>query len=753
MALATGTRLGPYEIQALVGAGGMGEVYKARDSRLDRDVAIKVLPERFSQDANALGRFHRELKAVAALSHPNILTIFDTGSEGGVSYAVTELLEGQTLGSRLKRSTLDWRTAVQIALEIAEGLHAAHSRGIIHRDIKPENIYLTARGGVKILDFGLARLKTKEFLSSDVTELLGPGSIPATVLPETEPGVILGTVVYMSPEQVRGQQADARSDIFSFGCVLFEMVTGRRPFERATSADTMVAILHDPPPALSESGKERPVELDRLIAGCLAKEPAQRFASAADVLAALRALQSVSALTDTDKTKGLDTVPVPPPPTRRPEVSVAVLPFVNMSADKENEYFSDGLAEELINVLSKVEDLQVASRTSSFAFKGKSEDVRKIGEQLNVGTVLEGSVRKSGNRLRISAQLVKVKDGYQLWSETYNRTMEDVFEIQDEIAQSIAKALKVILTEKDKQAMEQKQTADVQAYDYYLRGLKFFHQFRRKSLEFALQMFAKAIEIDPNYSRAYAGLADCHSLIYTNWDRNPEFLSKADAASQRALDLAPDLAEAHVARGMALMYRKEYELARKHFHTALGLNPNLFEAHFLFARTCMDQGKLEEAAKHFENASKICPEDYQAAIVGAGVFTGLGRKAEAEAAYRRGLAAAERHLQLHPDDARAYYLGASSWTQLGQPEKALLWAKRAREIDPDEPLTLYNIACIYALQNKVDEAIDILEQAVAKGYKNKNWMAHDADFNSLRGHARFVALVDSMDGNGGKAAT
>jgi serine/threonine protein kinase/Flp pilus assembly protein TadD len=747
MSLAAGTQLGPYEILARLGAGGMGEVYKARDTRLERDVAIKVLPQRFARDPVARNRFDRELKAVAQLAHPNVLTIYDCSSEEELCYAVMEFLEGQTLGQRLRKSVLDWRSAVEIAIAVADGLDAAHGKGIIHRDIKPENIFLLSCGGVKILDFGLARLKTPTATphpEEAQTELLMPGGGSAlTAAPTTEPGVILGTIYYMSPEQARGLGADARSDIFSFGCVLYEMVTGRRPFERATSADTMVAILHEQPQALSESGKERPASLDRVVARCLAKRAEERFQSAGALADALRELTKDIALTDTwqpaaDTQSGKHTAVKKPP-----HASVAVLPFVNMSSDKDNEYFSDGLAEELMSELSRVEGLQVASRTSAFAFKGKSEDVRKIGEQLNVRTVLEGSVRKAGNRLRIAAQLINVADGYQLWSETFNRTMEDVFAIQDEIAQNIANALECLLTRSE--CTDKKgQTSDVQAYDYYLRGRQFLHQFRRKSFEFAQQMFGKAIEIDPTYAKAYAGLADCHALLHTNWGHEPAHLRQADSASRKALELAPELAEAHVSRGLAVLLLGQYDEARKEFETALSLQPNHFEAHYFYGRACMAEGKLNEAAKHFAEASKLNPEDYQAPCVGAGVLRGLGRLAEADASYRRGLEAASRQLELHPDDARALYLGAQAWSQLGQPERAIEWAKRALQMEPDEPWVLYNVACVYALQNKIDDAMNCLEQAVAHGYHHKAWMEHDADLNPLRSHPRFQALLAKL---------
>jgi serine/threonine protein kinase/Tfp pilus assembly protein PilF len=723
MSLAIGTRLGPYEILSTLGAGGMGEVYRAKDLRLDREVALKVLPEQFAQDAQALARFQREARAIAALPHPHILTLFDVGMDQGRTYAVMELLEGQTLGTCLKQASLDWRRAVEIAAAVAEGLAAAHTKGVVHRDVKPDNIFLTTRGEVKILDFGLARLENKGATP--------PQEATATFLLETQPGMLLGTVTYMSPEQIRGQPADARSDVFAFGCTLYEMVTGRRPFFRDTNADTMAAILHEPPPALSESGRQRPAELERLILRCLEKVPERRFQSARELATALKTILQSTGPEGTGTGK-------------KAPASIAVLPFVNMSSDKENEYFSDGLAEELINALNKIEGLRVASRTSAFSFKGKNEDVRKIGEQLNVQTVLEGSVRKSGNRLRISAQLVKVADGYQLWSETYNRQLEDVFAIQDEISQSITTALRVVLTEKDKHALERGQPADIHAYDFYLRGRQFFHQFRRKSLEYARQMFQRALEIDANYARAHAGVADCCSFLYMYWDASQANLEQADAASQKALELGPELAEAHVARGLAVSRRKQYHEACMEFETALRLDPKLYEACYFYARVCFAQGHLRDTARLYEQACQIRPEDYQVPLLLNGVYRGLGQNAEAEAARLRGLRLAEKHLRLNPDDARALYLGAGAWLQTGDHERSLDWANRALAIDPDEPLTLYNVACNYSLLGQAEEAIDCLERAVQHGYRHKQWLEHDSDLDALREHPRFQALLQKL---------
>ncbi len=729
MTLVNGTKLGPYEILSKLGAGGMGEVYRARDSRLERDVAIKVLPDQFAQDHHALARFRRESKAVAALSHPNIRAIYDIGTDAGRTFAVMELLEGETLASRLKRSALEWRKAVPIALAVADGLAAAHGKGIIHRDIKPQNIFLSAEGGIKILDFGLARLEIKDSKEGE--------GLTATLTLETHPGAILGTVQYMSPEQVRGQPADARSDIFAFGCVLYEMLTRHRAFSRKTSAETIAAILNDDPVGFAEGGISVPGELQRVVTHSLEKNPAQRFQSARDLAFALRGIGRGAYADEPAKRKTAD--------KKRTEASVAVLPFADMSPQHDQGYFCDGMAEELINALSKVEGLHVASRTSASAFKGKSQDIRQIGEQLNVRAVLEGSVRKAGSRLRINAQLISVADGYQLWSETFNREMEDVFAVQDEIAQSITRALRVVLSEKEKRAISKVPTANVQAYEYYLRGRQFFHQFRGKGLELARKLFIRAYELDPRYASAYAGVADCCSLLYLHWGAAEAHLKEADEASRKAIQLDPELAEARVARGTALSLIKRYDEAGKEFETAIRQDPDLFEAYYFYARACFVQGKLDRAAELYEQASRVNSEDYQAPNLLAQVYGGLGRKNESEAAYRKGLEAAQRHLELFPDDGRALYLGASALVGLGERKRGLEWAERALAADPEEPSVLYNVACVYALLGQTEEAIDCLDEAVTFGFLQKEWIDNDSDLDSLRSHPRFQALLERLD--------
>ncbi|HEY8164576.1 MAG TPA: tetratricopeptide repeat protein, partial [Gemmatimonadaceae bacterium] len=428
--------------------------------------------------------------------------------------------------------------------------------------------------------------------------------------------------------------------------------------------------------------------------------------------------------------------------------SIAVLPFADMSPERENGYFTDGMAEEIINALTTIKALRVASRTSSFAFKGTTEDIRQVGKKLDVATVLEGSVRKAGNKLRITAQLVNVADGYQLWSQRYDRDMEDVFAIQDEIAQNIVKALRVILSEDEKRAIEKVPTVNVEAYECYLRGRQFFHQFRKQSLEFARQMFDKAIEIDPTYALAYAGVADCCSVLYTNFDASEANLSNAETASRRALELAPQLAEAHVARGLAVSLLGKHDEAETEFETAMGLNPQLFDAAYMYGRALLAQGKLEKAAKTFERAEELRPEDYVVPGLLGSVYASHGRTADSQRAYKRALDKARKRLELNPDDPRALYMGGTAASRLGDVARARDYAAQALAISPGDATVLYNVACIYATSGEAEQALASLEKAVSLGFGHRSWIEHDSDFESLHGSPRFKSLLASLEKRG-----
>jgi adenylate cyclase len=493
----------------------------------------------------------------------------------------------------------------------------------------------------------------------------------------------------------------------------------------------------NPPPPLRTVRADVPEWTERVVTKALAKEPGDRYATAAQLSQALKPPGGVATLSG--GASGATAALASGTPK-----SIAVLPFVNMSADPDNEYFTDGIAEEIINALTKIGALRVAARTSAFAFKGKNLDIRRVGEQLSVGTVLEGSVRKAGNRLRVTAQLVNVADGYHLWSERYDRELEDVFAIQDEIAGNIVRALRVVLSEEEKRAIEKAPTANVEAYDYYLRGRQFFHQFRRTGIQFARRMFERAIEVDPKYALAYAGVADCCSFLYMYWDGSRANLESAESASGKALELDPELAEAHASRGFAVSLSRRHAEARTEFETALRLNPKLYEAHYLYARACFQEGKLEEAVQHYKDAARVRPEDYQALLLTQGPLTRLGRGAEAEAILRQGLRVAEKHLELNPDDARALYLGAGALVRLGERDRGLEWTKRACAIDPEDPGVLYNVACSYAQLGQANEAISCLEKAVQNGFGHREWLENDSDLDSLRSDPRFQTVLKKL---------
>jgi adenylate cyclase len=425
--------------------------------------------------------------------------------------------------------------------------------------------------------------------------------------------------------------------------------------------------------------------------------------------------------------------------------SIAVLPFVNMSADKEQEYFCDGVAEDILNDLTHLEDLHVVARTSSFAFKGKNQDIREIGMKLGTHTIVEGSVRKSGNRLRITAQLINVADGYHLWSERYDRELEDVFAIQDEIAKNIVQALKIKLSKEEKRALGKVKTQDVQAYDFYLRGREFFHQGRHKNIQYASEMFTRAIKKDLDYALAYAGIADCYSYLFLYFEKRQENIEQSVAASKRAIELDPELAEAHAARGLAMSLSMQYDEAEKAFDRAIKLNPKLYEAYYFYARTCRQLGKIEKAALLFEKAGEVRPEDYQAAVFLVSAYEKLNLPMKAETAAHRAIELVEKHLRLNPDDARALYLGGGILMTLDEVEKAINWAKRAYAIDPDDPRVLYNMACIYSLAGKIEQALDCFEIAIESGYASLEWIDNDLDLDPIRDQPRFQKALKKLN--------
>ena len=692
-----------YSVEAPIAQGGMGTVFLARDRKhAHRPVALKVLRPEI---AGALGaeRFVSEIRIAAVLNHPHIVPVFDSGEADGLLFYVMPLVEGETLRERLQRGPpLSTEEIVRIVRDVASALSYAHQHDVVHRDIKPENIILSGDEPI-VTDFGIAR----------AVRAAGGGITGA--------GVMLGTPGYMSLEQAVGDpDVDGRADVYSLGAVLYELVVGQPPRFWLTADDLREGRIIDATPEARARLDALPQGLEAAIVHALAAAPRDRFKSAAEFAEALR------------------TGELPARPIDR--WSVAILPFVNLSGDPEGGFLGDGLAEEITNALARVRLLRVAARTSAFAYRGRLLDIRQIGRELGVAAVLEGSVRRSDEQLRVTVQLIDVASGYHLWSERYDRQMRDVFVIQDEISRSVVEALRGVLTETERQALVRMPTQDVSAYEYYLRGRQFFHQARKRSLEYARQMFARAIEIDPGFALAHAAISDCCAWLHMYYPSSGPELAEADAASLRALELNPDLPESHAARGFVLFQLGRIDEATAEFLTAIHRDPTLAEARYFYARLCFQQGHMAEAARWFEDAARIA-DHFEARFFAAQAYEADGRHDEATAAYRRALISAERQLEFHPDDPRAATMRAVSLCRLGEPVEGLTWARRALEIDPTDAGVRYNVACLYALENQRDEALNCLEECVRLGFGNLEWIARDPDLAGLRGEPRFAALA------------
>lgn len=708
--LTPGTLVSHYRIVKRIGLGGMGDVYLAEDGELERQVALKFLAPRLCEDENSRARFRLEARAMAKLNHPNIITVFDVGEHAGRPYFASEYVDGESLAKWLAKRSMTIAEILVMSIQVCDGLCEAHGRGVSHRDIKPSNVLIDSHGRVKLVDFGLASVAGDEDL--------------------LEAGSITGTAAYMSPEQVQGLAVDLRTDLFSFGVVLYEAIANQHPFKRQTESGTLNAIIEAEALPLAMFRPDIPDDLRRIVSRLLQKEPEHRYQHASPVRSDLRRLlRSLESGGTEYFEKG-----------KPYHLSIAVLPFTNLSDDKEQEHICEGIAEEIINSLAKIRGLRVAARASSFSFQSGRIDVREIGRRLNVETLLEGSVRKAGNHLRVAVKLIDVANGYHLWSQQYDREIEDLFAIQDEIAENTVRSLHIILSEDEQRAMSSVPTADVTAYDYYLRGRQFFHQRRKKSLRFAKQMFARAIDIDPAFAQAYACMADsCSLLVHFYGDSSDANVEQADQASLKALELAPGKAESHAARGFALWLMGRHEEAEQEFHAAIQLNPKHFEARYFFARSCYQRSKFAEALQLFEEAGEI-RDDYEARYFVAQTYIALDRPSEAATAYLRALESIKKHLEFNPDNARAITMGAVAWCRAGQQPTGLEWAERALATDPNDAGIHYNVACLFALEGKHDRAIDCLQEAVRAGFAHRDWVENDPDLDSLRDNPRFKAL-------------
>ncbi len=706
----TGQTVSHYEVGELLGAGGMGDVYSATDLRLGRRVALKFLHS--FPDAATRHRLLREARSAALLDHPNICTIFqvDETPDGDV-FIVMACYDGESLDRTLARGPLDMPRALAIAVQTGRGLAAAHEDLVVHCDIKPANLFLARNDTVKILDFGIARTLREAAPAADLE--------------------LMGTPAYMAPEQLRSEPVDQRTDIWALGVVLYEALTGVTPFRHESTEGIVQAVLNAHARPASTLCPGLPPGIDRILDKALAKNPSLRYDRIDSMVQDLLALQS--AVDDEALTVRV--------PASAAKSSVAVLPFEDMTPARDQEFLCDGIAEEVLRSLSRIPDLYVASRTSAFQFKHQAADVREIGARLNVGNVLEGSVRRAGDRVRITVQLVSVGDGYRLWCERYERDLRDIFAVEDEIADRIAEALEVRLVGSGGGPGAARFEPDAEAYQLYLQGRQFFHHHRRKAFEVALQTFSRAIEASPRYARAYAGIADCHSFLALYFGRGNEAIEAAEVASARALELEPELSDAHASRGLALFLRRDFDGAEIHLRRAIELAPRVYEPHYIFGRVCFSQGRMAEAAEHFHEACTIVPEAYDSWYLLGMCYRRLGDHSRARDASFECIEAMKRWVKIHPDDTRAWTMGASVLAEMGEPDRAASWIARAVAIDKDEAIIQYNAACVYVALGRLDDAIEALETAARVGVIARDWMKNDPDLDPVRDNPRFAALI------------
>jgi serine/threonine protein kinase len=673
-----GKTISHYKILAKIGEGGMGVVYKGEDTKLRRTVALKFLPQELMKDSEAKERFVQEAQAAAALDHPNICTVHEIEEADGQTFIAMAYIEGQSLKEKINAGPVEINRAINIAIQVAEGLREAHERGVVHRDVKPANIILTEKGQAKIMDFGLAKLSWGVDL--------------------TKTAMIMGTAAYMSPEQAKGETVDYCTDIWSLGCVLYEMLSGMRPFKNRYDQAILHSVLYEEPESIGNLKSDLPEEVENIISKCMQKDPKNRYSDMGNLLRDLKSIpledKSGSSRTETAEEK------LP---------SIAVLPFVNMSADPENEYFSDGLSESIINVLSQLNNFKVVARTSAFSFKGKDVNIREIGKELTVENVLEGSVQKAGNRLRITAQLISVKDGFHLWSKSFDRTLDDIFAIQDEISLQIINNLKVKLGKEEKSMLVKRYTEDIEAYNLYLKGLYHLAKLTKEGCEKGLDFFHQVINRDPTYALAYAGISDCHSRNTWYYYRPPkEELPKALAFAEKAIALDNQLSEAHVSLGYTkMLYDRDWDGAGRELRRGIELNPGNALAHNYYSVYFAVLGEHDKSIKEAQKALDLDPTSLWMMI-------NLGMRYYYNCQFDMCLKNIQKAIDLDPNSFLGHYYSAYPLMCMAKYKEAIQAAQKAAELLGEyTPHILAALGLAHALAGERVEAEDILKNLKA----------------------------------------
>ncbi len=693
-----------YKILEKLGEGGMGVVYKAEDTNLKRDVAIKFLPRQIASQKEEKERFKIEAQAAASLNHPNIATIYSIEEADDESFIVMEFVNGRELKDKIAEGPVKIDDAINIAHKIADGLKAAHAKGIVHRDIKSSNIMITPDGKIKIMDFGLAKIT-------------GSGLM-------TKVGTTMGTAAYMSPEQATGEKVDHRTDIWSLGVILYELLTGELPFKAEYEAAWNYVILNKDPLKPSELDRKISSNIDSLVLKMLEKDREKRYS---DTVALLKDLDNISKGGESDQEANVK--------------AIAVLPFNNISAEKESDYFSDGLTEELILNLSRLKDMRVVSRTTSMQYKGTTKGIRDIGKELGVRYIIEGSVRKFEDNLRITAQLIDVEKDAQLWAESYKGKLADVFDIQEQVSQQIVDALMVKLSPTEKVALSKRPTVNAEAFDYNLRARNYLYRYSKNNIQFAIQFFEKAISLDLRYAEAYAGLAEAFAVKYAYFERKDTWLDKAIELSLKAIMYDSSLSEAYAALALAYFYKGSFDEAFTAVQKAIELENNNFFGYWILGRIYFTTDRDKEAIIPLKKAIEINPEFYTAYGDLRLVTERIGDQKECESINDKALQFYPKYLEQNPDDSRARVFYAQVLMSNNKIDQAKKETTTALELSPNDSILLYNAACVYSLINEKKLAIQTLQNAVAGGFEHYDWIKRDPDLNNLRNEPEYIELM------------